>query len=162
MSFYALSIFSAKSAIVLVFLTIAYRFLGKRDLGQFNVYDLVTVIALSNAVQNSMTAGRGELGVGITSATTLLAVGYLFARLYVRKPIAQRIAFGVPVVLISEGHLDVEKLSHEHVSVEELDAVIREHGLDSKSSVALAVLEIDGSISIVPKDADQVIDEKLD
>jgi uncharacterized membrane protein YcaP (DUF421 family) len=160
--FYDPSIYAAKAAVVLIFLAIAYRLLGKRDVGQFNLYDLVTVIALSNAVQNAMTAGRGDLATGLSAAFSLLAVGYLVSRVFIDHPVARRLACGVPVLLLSDGHVLTDRLKREHVSIEELDAVIRTHGLESKSEVALAVLEVDGSISIVPKDDQHKIDPTLD
>jgi uncharacterized membrane protein YcaP (DUF421 family) len=159
MTAYDLSIYAAKSIVVLLFLVFAYRLLGKRDTGQFNVYDLVTVIALSNAVQNAMTSGRGELGVGLSSATALLAVTYLLSRFFVRKPTAQRLAYGIPVILMSHGRIYRDRLKRERVSIEELESSIRSHGLSTHGSVAMAVLEVDGSISIIPKEGNHVVDK---
>ena len=147
---YDVSVYGAKSLVVLIVVVVAYRLLGKRDLGQYNVYDLVTVIALSNAVQNGMTGGRGELWIGLGSAGTLLLAGYLLARLFAASQVAQRLVVGVPVVLLLNGHALKDKCRHERVSLEELDAAIRSHGLSEHSEVGLAVLEVDGSISIVP------------
>jgi len=157
-----MSIYAAKSAVVLIFLMIVFRLLGKRDLGQFNVYDLVTVIALSNAVQNAMTGGRGELAIGIAAASALLLVGYIASRVLIRKPGAQRAIYGSPVLLISNGSLVEKQLVKQHVSPEELDTVIREHGITTVGDVSMAVLEIDGSISIVPKHGSSSIDMDLD
>jgi uncharacterized membrane protein YcaP (DUF421 family) len=143
--------FSVKSAIVLVAVVIMYRLLGKRNVAQYNVYDLVTIIALSNAVQNAMTGGRGELAIGLASAFSLLLVGFILSRIFVKAPVAQRIAMGVPVLIASEGHVLTERMKREHISPEDLQAAFRQHGIDSVEDVQMAVLEVDGTISIVPK-----------
>lgn len=145
-------LFAVKSAVVLLVLVLLYRLLGKRDVAQYNVYDLVTVIALSNAVQNAMTGGRGELTIGLGSAFSLLLVGYGMSRLFVKAPQAQRVALGVPVLLVSDGVALKDRMSRERVSMEELHAAMRQHGLATVEDVAMAVLEVDGSLSIVPRD----------
>lgn len=145
------SVTAGKSAIILISLLLCYRLLGKREVAQFNVYDLVTVVLLCNAVQNAMTSGRGEFGIGVASAGTLLAIGYLFSRIYVMAPQSQRILLGAPVLLIRDGVLLRDRLKREKISEEEVFAVLRTHGLLRIEQVDLAVLELDGSVSVVPQ-----------
>ncbi len=145
-----LSIYAAKAAVVLIFLLILYRCLGKRQVGQMNVYDLAAIMAVSNAVQNALTAGKGNLSIGLASSATLLILGWLLTKLFRSSPESKRLLLGVPVVLVSDGHVLHQRLRNEDVSTDELLAAIHQHGLESPKQVCLAVLELDGSISVVP------------
>ncbi|MDR3689004.1 MAG: DUF421 domain-containing protein [Fimbriimonas sp.] len=147
---FELSVFAGKTFVVVVYLFLLYRLLGKRQVAQFNLYDLVTVMAVANAVQNAMTTGKGDLAVGIVCASTLLFVGWLVSRLVLRAPKAQHLMFGTPTIIVSDGHILEDRMRRERVSQEELEAALRSHGLVVPTQARLAVLEVDGSISIVP------------
>lgn len=143
---------AVRSAIVLIYLTVGLRVLGKRQLGQWNAYDLVMVMALANAVQNAMTKGSGHLAVGIVSAGTLLLIGRALASLFVRHPHLEERLVGMPTLIINHGQLEREHMRREHVTEEEVMAALREHGLRDPREAKLAVLEVDGTLSVVPRD----------
>jgi uncharacterized membrane protein YcaP (DUF421 family) len=147
-----LTTIAARTAIVLVALVIGIRLFGRRQLGGMNVYDLVLVLALANAVQNAMTEGSGEVGVGLVSAGTLLILGRALAAAFVRRPaLESQVVVGAPTIIASDGQLDPVAMRHEGVSEAEVLAAVREYGLSGLSDVKLAVLEVDGSLSVVPK-----------
>ena len=146
-----LSVLAGKSAVVIIYLFVLYRLLGKRQLAQFNLYDLATIMAVANAVQNAMTSGKGDLAVGFVCAGTLLFVGWIVTRVMVRAPKAQHLMFGTPTIILSEGQVFSDRMHRERVSTEELEAALRQHGLCEPSEAKLAVLEVDGSISVVPQ-----------
>ncbi|HVT11405.1 MAG TPA: YetF domain-containing protein [Fimbriimonadaceae bacterium] len=147
-----LSVLAAKSAIVLILLFLAFRLLGKRQIGQLNIYDLATIMALANAVQNAMTAGKGDLSVGIVSSGTLLLISYALGRLFVRSRRAERLMIGMPTVIVNRGKVLRHRMRRERVTRDELLAAIRQHGLQSPQQVKMAVLEVDGSISVIPRE----------
>jgi uncharacterized membrane protein YcaP (DUF421 family) len=146
-----LTTIAARTAIVLVVLVVGVRLFGKRQLGGMNVYDLVLVLALANAVQNAMTEGSGVVGVGLVSAGTLLVLGRAMAAVFVRRPVLEGQVVGTPTIIASDGQLDRVAMRHEGVSEAEVLAAVRQYGLAGLSDVKLAVLEVDGSLSIVPK-----------
>ena len=146
-----LTTISARTAIVMLFLIMGIRLFGKRQIGQVNIYDLALIMALANAVQNAMTGGKGHLSVGIVSAGTLIVIGYLFTRLFLRVPKLETHICGSPTILLSEGKLLPDRLHRECVTESQLQMVMRQHSLTKYSEVELAVLEVDGSISIVPR-----------
>src|SRR5947208_16552898 len=84
--YWFLSTIAARTAIVLLYLVAGLRLKGKRQIGQMNIYDLVLGMALANGVQNAMTAGRGELSIGIVSACTLILIGRWLTAACVRHP----------------------------------------------------------------------------
>lgn len=148
-----LTLISARTAIILVFLIAGLRWLGKRQIGQMNLYDLALIMALANAVQNAMTGGKGHLSVGIVSSGTLLLMGWLLSVVFVRLPKLETRLVGTATLLINDGAVVSEHLRREHCTLAELNAAIRQHGLTDVGEVLMAVLEVDGTISIVPKTA---------
>jgi uncharacterized membrane protein YcaP (DUF421 family) len=149
-----LSTIAARTAIVALFLLGGLRLLGKRQIGQLNIYDLAMVMALANAVQNAMTNGNGNLSVGIVSAGTLLLLGFVFTLIFVRLPRLEQHVVGTPTLLVSDGKMLPERMKREHVTDEQIFATMRQHGLSDIGDVLMATLEVDGTISIVPRTAD--------
>jgi uncharacterized membrane protein YcaP (DUF421 family) len=148
---YDLSVFAGKTAVVLVVLVALYRALGKRSLANFTVYDLVTVMAVANAVQNAMTAGRGEVLVGIVCSATLLLLAFGISTFFASLPASERVVLGEPVLLVHDGRVLADRLRRERVTPHELQEALRAYGLSAPAQVEMAVLEVDGSISVVPK-----------
>ena len=149
---YFLLILAVRTAIVAIFLAVGFRLLGKRQVGQMNIYDIALIMALANAVQNAMTSGAGDLSAGIVCAGTLLLLGRLAAAVFVRMPRLEQQLVGTPTTLIYNGQLFTARMRRECVSREQLMTALREHGVCDPSDCKIAVLEVDGSLSIVPKD----------
>jgi uncharacterized membrane protein YcaP (DUF421 family) len=147
-----LSVIAARTAIILIFLIAALRLLGKRQTGGMNVFDLVLILAIANAVQNAMTEGSGRLAVGLVSAGTLLFLGRVLGLMFLRRPSVEARLVGSPTILVSNGRLDEAALQREAVTQDELLAALRQYGLADLSDVKLAVLEVDGTLSVIPKE----------
>ncbi|HEY7063713.1 MAG TPA: YetF domain-containing protein [Chloroflexota bacterium] len=143
----------AKTAIVYVLVIAGLRLLGARELGQMTTYDFVLVVVMANAVQNALVGGDDTLVGGLVSALTLLVLNRLFTWLLTRFPWLERQMVGEPVVLVSRGQPQWQRMQHEGVTRDELLAALREHGVADLDSVRLAVLEVDGTISVVPKES---------
>ena len=142
-----------KSVIVVVFLLVGFRVFGKREMAQLSVYDLALLFALSNAVQNAMTAGRGNLAVGLVTSSSVVVSAWALTRLLARRPQLSARVIGSPTILVRNGQVLVGRLRTQRVTDHELAAATRAVGLQGTDDVALAVLEIDGSISVVPRSA---------
>src|SRR4051812_31086789 len=124
---------------------------GRRELGQLTPFDLVVILLVANAVQNAMVGADTTLTGGLIAAATLLAVNAVVARLRLRSVRVRQLVEGVPVVLVQHGELVVANLRREGVTEDEVVAAVREHGeVGDVSQVELAVLETDGSVSVVP------------
>lgn len=132
-------------AVVYVGLLLLLRLAGKRTLGQMTPFDLLTLLLLSNAVQNAMTGPDNSLTGGLLAAAILL----LLNRAVASSPLRQHLE-GRPTLLIQNGQILHEALRREGIKLEELEAALREHGVSRTAQVASAVLEIDGTISVVP------------
>ncbi len=140
---------AVRTAIVLVVLVVGVRLTGKRQAGELNLRDLLLVLLVTNAVQNAMTRGDGRLSVALVSSGTLLLMGWLFARLQSRYAGLEKWTAGVPAVLVEDGRLIRRTMRQEGVSQRELMAAVREQGVADLAGVKFAVLEVDGSISVI-------------
>jgi uncharacterized membrane protein YcaP (DUF421 family) len=143
---------AVRTALVFAFLVAGLRLTGRRQAGELNLRDLLLVLVLANSVQNAMTQGDGRLTVALVSSGTLLLLGTLFAALQSRHPCWERWVVGVPTVLVEDGRARRRSMRREGVSQNDLLAAVREQGLADLSGVRLAVLEVDGSISVIPRD----------
>ncbi len=147
-----LILIAIRTLIVGIFLMVGFRVMGKRQIGQINVFDLAMIMAIANAVQNAMTNGAGDLLVGIVSSGTLITLGWTLSRIFVHLPKVERYVVGAPTVLISKGKIIDIHLAKERVTIEQLRQAMRMHGLSEPNQVSLAMLEVDGSISVVPSE----------
>jgi uncharacterized membrane protein YcaP (DUF421 family) len=139
-----------RSALVYVAVFAGLRLAGKRELGQMTVFDLVVILLIANAVQNSMVGSDLSVQGGILAALVLLVLNRAVALLRLRSTRWGRMLEGTPTVLVEDGQLIEPSLRREGLERQEVEMVVREHGVDSLADVKMAVLETDGSISIVP------------
>ena len=144
---------AAKTTAVYAFLVVGLRLLGKRELGQMSLYDVVMIIVLGNAVQNAMINADNTLGGGLLAAAVLLGLNRLLNEIVLRSRAAEHLLTGDPVLIVHDGQVLRDRMRREGLTDDQLLAALREHGLDDPTEVHLAVLEVDGSISIVPRDS---------
>lgn len=141
--------FVLRGAVVYVFLLVFLRLTGKRQTGQFAPFDLVLLLILSNAVQNSMNAGDNSLVGGLISATTLIICHVVLARLTFRFPRVEQLVDGKPQVLVRDGQLDSALMRRELLSTSDLQAALRAGGCLDLHEVARATIETNGQITVV-------------
>ena len=143
---------AVRTAIVLGALIVGLRVFGRRQAGEMRTMDILVVLVMANAVQNSMTKSDGHLIVSLVSAGTLLCGGWLIGTVVRLKPRLETSLGGEPVVLVYAGSLVRQNLRRQGVTLNDVEAAVRQQGLTELSEVKLAVLEMDGSISVVPAD----------
>jgi uncharacterized membrane protein YcaP (DUF421 family) len=143
-----------RSLVVYAAVLVGLRLGGRRELGQLTPFDLVVILLVANAVQNAMVGPDTTLQGGLVSAATLLAANAAVARLRLRSVRVRQLVEGVPVVLVQHGELVTANLRREGITEDEVVAAVREHGeIGDLTQVELAVLESDGSVSVVPMSA---------
>lgn len=139
-----------RTAVVYLVVLVGLRLAGKREIGQMTVFDLVVLLLIANAVQNAMVGPDTSLAGGILAALVLLLLNAGVARLRLRWPTMRRLVEGAPTLLVLRGQVLADNLRREGLDQETLEAALREHGVADLSAVDMAVLEIDGTISVVP------------
>lgn len=138
-----------RGAVVYLFLLILLRITGKRQVGQLAPFDLVLLLVLANAVQNSINAGDNSLIGGLISAVTLVMLNFLVAGLTYRSKRLEALLEGQPLILIHNGKVLEKAMSKATVTRHELESALRLAGCDAISTVQVAMLENNGSISVV-------------
>ena len=141
-----------RTGVIYVLVLIGVRLSGKREVGQMTPFDLVLLLLLSNSVQNAMTGPDTSLLGGVIAACTLLILNYIVADVAGGSRRWRKLIEGEPSLLIHDGKIIESHMAREHVSMDELHRALREHGINSCDQVALAVLEVDGSISCLKYD----------
>jgi len=145
-----------RSIAVYFFMTIALRVFGKKELSQLNTADVILILLISNAVQNAMVGPDTSLSGGLIAALVLFIVNYIIKKLTHKYKIVGNLLLDKPQILIHDGKLDFKALSKLDISDEELKEAMREHGIEFFKNVKLAMLEIDGTISIISEDQEKL------
>ena len=142
----------ARTSIVYLALLVGIRLTGKRQVGQLTPFDLLLLLLLSNAVQNAMVGPNTSVWGGLIAAATLFALNGIVAASARRSKTAARLVEGTPTLLIRGGTVLEENLAREGVTRDDLLRALREHGIDDLGVVRIAILEVDGSISVLKED----------
>ena len=140
-----------RSTVVFCALLLLLRLTGKRQVGQLAPNDLVLLLILSNAVQNSMSAGDNSLLGGLVSAVTLVGLNYLVNLMTVKSKTVEQFVDGNPQILVRDGKIFTKVLTNAGITEGELHGALRQNGFSSPDEVHLAILETNGSISVLPR-----------
>ena len=140
-----------RGVVVYLFLLALLRITGKRQVGQLAPFDLVLLLVLSNAVQNSMNGGDNSLVGGLISAATLVSLNFLVGLMTYRSKTLEALIEGRPQILVHNGKLYADVMAHAKLTHHELDSALRQAGCNCLEEVHSAILENNGSISVVAK-----------
>ncbi len=138
-----------RSVSVYLFMIIALRIFGKKELSQLNTADVILILLISNSVQNAMVGSNVSLLGGITAAIALFLINFLFKRIMLKSKFIKNLVQDKPEILIHNGKIEFKTLARLGISSDELQEAMREHGVEYYKDVKLAMLEIDGNISVI-------------
>ena len=138
-----------RAVVIYVALLLALRLFGKREVGQFTLYDLVFILLVANALQPAITGPDTSVVGGIVLIVALVGVNYLVGKLD-NMPRFHQLFTPAPAVIVRDGKYITDVVKREGVDQAEVEMSMREHGITDMKDVQLAVLEPDGTISIVP------------
>ena len=138
-----------RSSAVYFFMIGAIRFFGKKELSQLNTTDIIFVLLISNAVQNAMVGTNASLEGGLLAAFVLFVLNFVAKKLLFKSEKFRSFIYQKSEILIRNGQVDFKILANLEITSDELDEVIREHGVETYKNVKLAIMEIDGNISII-------------
>jgi uncharacterized membrane protein YcaP (DUF421 family) len=131
----------------------ALRLFGKREIGQFTLFDLALVLLAANALQPAITGPDSSVLGGLVVILTLFVLNRGVSLLRVRSPFIRRLLEFGPTEIGRDGAWLLPELVRQGLDLVDVEAALREHGLDDVSQMKRAVLEADGSISIVATDS---------
>jgi len=138
-----------RTVCVYIFMILAIRLFGKKELAQLSVIDLVFILLISNSVQNAMVGPDTSLNGGLIAAGALFLVNYTLKKILYRSKKLSSFIQGDTILLIYEGVANMDNCKKAEITIEELEAAVREHGAKDIQNVELAILEVDGNISVI-------------
>ncbi len=143
----------AQTLLIYLFLIVCLGLLGRREISQLTSVELVVLMILGSAVETAMVDGNTSLPAGLVSASTLLVCNRLLTLSLRRWKWLQRLVIGGPVLLVNDGRFLEKHLRNVGLTEADVLQAIRERGYADLSEVRFAVLEVDGSVGVVPRDA---------
>ena len=138
-----------RTVVVYAFILAGFRLTGKRDLGQLAPFDFALILLIANAVQNAMVGPDSSLVGGLVAAGVLLLVNHLLGRVSSHSRRFERALQGRAKLLVYRGKLHSEAMAAERITHDDLLQALREHGCATVEECRMAVLEVDGTISVI-------------
>lgn len=138
-----------RSIAVYFFMIAALRVFGKKELSQLNTADVILILLISNSVQNAMVGNNSSLTGGLVAALILFILNYLLKKIMFTSKFFRQLIQSKPEILIHNGKIEFSSLSRLGITSDEMQEAMREHGIEYYKDVKLAMLEIDGNISII-------------
>ncbi len=140
------------TALLYVFIILSLSLFARRQISELTMTELAIVMLLGSSVETAMVGGDVSLLAGLTAAGTLFLVNHLLSLLMDHWGWFRDVVVGRPVILVYNGRLITSHLRRAGLTEANVFQGIREMGYDKLDEVRLAVLEIDGTISVVPYD----------
>jgi uncharacterized membrane protein YcaP (DUF421 family) len=141
-----------RTTVVYLALLLGLRLTGKRQAGQLTPPDFLLLLLLANAVQNAMTGPDTSLAGGLVAAATLVVMAFVVGWLARRNAKTEHFIEGTPTILIRRGQIINPSLAREGITRDDLLRTLREHGVETVEEVRSAILEIDGTVSVIKED----------
>lgn len=141
-----------RSIIIYFFLMLVIRISGKRTLAEITVFDFVLILVIGDASQQSITGPDYSIINAIIIVATLILLDMIFSFIKSRFKKIEKIMDGSPLILLKDGKCIKDNLKVTSVDEEDvLEAARKSHGLENMQQIKYAILEKDGSISIIPQ-----------
>lgn len=142
-----------QSVFLYLFIVLGLRWLGKPSMAQSTTFGYLVIALLGSAAESGLYAGSGSMLAGLVSLVALLAADWLLSLLLARSGRLRRAVAGQPLVLVHDGQFVPTHLRRAGLSQRDVQAAVRERGYKRVQDVRLAVLEANGEIGVIPKDA---------
>lgn len=148
-----------RGTLIYLFCFVVMRF-TRRGISGISISDLLIIVMIADAAQNGMSADYKSVTDGVMLILTLIFWDYVLNLLQDKVPFIRELFYPKPVELIKNGKLLRKNMDRNYITYEELMSQVRESGIEKVSAVKLSCMEGDGSISIIPFEADKASPKK--
>ena len=136
---------------IYLFLLVLFRILGKRSLAETTTFDFVLLLIIGEATQQALLGNDFSVTNALVLIIILMGVDMLFAKLKSKYKKLDRLLEGTPLILVDHGKPLKKRMTQSHVDEDDIMEAARiHHGLEQLKQIKFAVLERDGTISIIP------------
>lgn len=132
-------------------LIMALRFMGKREVGELSVFDIVIYLVMSELLALGVTELDASLWKSIIPIITLALMQFLLSFIFLKHKKSRDFVDGIPSILIHNGTLNQNEMKRQRYNIDDLLSQLREKDISSLSEVEFAILENNGSLSILKK-----------
>ncbi len=131
---------------------LVYRFMGKREVGQLGIIDLIVSILIAELVSMSINNTNDSIFLSILPIILLVLFQVLLAYLSLKAPRIRELFDGKPSVIINKGQVNFKEMLHQRYNLDDLLSQLREKDIKSIKEVDYALLETNGKLSVFKKD----------
>lgn len=132
-------------------LIMALRFMGKREVGELSVFDIVIYLIMSELLALGVTELDSSILKSLIPIVTLAFLQFLLSLLFLKHKKSRDIVDGIPSILIHNGVLNQNEMKRQRYNIDDLLSQLREKDISSLSEVEFAILENNGSLSVLKK-----------
>ena len=151
-----------------VVITILYRVMGKRELGQLSVIDLIVSILIAELAAISIDKYRSSLLITLIPIISLVIVQILSSKISIKSSLFRKKIEGEPSIIINRGKIDFKEMLKQRYNLDDLLTQLREKSISNIEEVDYAILETSGKLTVFPKKNNSnyplplIMDGKLD
>ena len=149
-----------RTVILYVFLTLGVRLMGKRQIGDMQPNELVVTLLISEIASIPLQDTSQPLLFGITAIFMLVVLEIAISVLAMKCRRIRKLMSGKSVVVIKNGEIDQAAMKNVRMTVLDLIELLRGQNVFDISTVAFAVLEVNGDLSVLLKSAEQTATAK--
>lgn len=139
-----------RGAVVFILMLITIRLLGKKELGQLSIFDLVVLLIISDLCSMGI-PDRKLFIIGILCLIVLIFLQKIISLIMKKNKKIREILDGNPTILIYDGYIIYDNLKKEGYTIDDLISQIRENAIMDITEVRLAILETTGKLSVFSK-----------
>ena len=143
-----------RAIIIYLLLIVGLRFMGKRQIGELQPIELVVTILISEIASIPLEDADTPLFFAFVPVIVIICLEVLISGLSMQSVKLRRLFTGKPIIVINDGVIDQKALKSTRVSVSDLLDSLRLKGYFDVRSVKYAVLEMNGQLSVMPKEQD--------
>ena len=149
-----------RTVLIYLLLTLIMRIMGKRQLGELDVGELVITILLSEIAATPIIEPQRSFWDAVVPIVILASLEILSSLLILRIPACKAVLSSKPAVLIERGVIKYNMMKKVRISLEELISQVRQNGIYDLYEVDYAILEENGKMSVIPKNANRQPDKQ--
>ena len=149
-------------------IAIVYRFMGKREIGELSIMDLIVSILIAELAAMAIDKYKSNVFISLVPICALVIIQIITAKISLKSPEVREKIEGEPSIIINRGKVNFEEMLHQRYNLDDLLTQLREKSIKSLEEVDYAILETSGKLSVFLKDKDHsyplpvILDGKVD
>lgn len=138
-----------------VIIAVVYRFMGKREIGELSIMDLIVSILIAELAAMAIDKYKSNLLITIIPICSLVIVQILIAKISLKSSSVREKIEGIPSIMINRGKINFKEMLNQRYNMDDLLTQLREKGIRSIENVDYAILETSGKLSVFEKGKDK-------